>query len=84
MKLFVANIDKQVREDDLKKLFSTCGFVESVKFVNDRATGEPKGFGFIEMPDEREAQSAIESIHEKNIAGRQLSVVQAKPKSSFH
>ena len=84
MKLFVANIDKHVTEKELKKLFSGCGEVESVKIVTDRATGVPKGFGFIEMPNEMEAQSAIDNIHEKEIAGRPLSVVQAKPKTSFH
>lgn len=84
MKLFVANIDKRVTEKELKKLFSVCGEVESVKIITDRATGVPKGFGFIEMPNETEAQSAIDTIHEKEMAGRQLSVAQAKPKTSLH
>ena len=84
MKLFVANIDKKISERELKTLFSVCGEVESVKIITDRATGVPKGFGFIEMPNESEAQSAIDNIHDKELAGRQLSVTQAKPKSSFH
>ena len=84
MKLFVANIDKKVSESDLEKLFAVSGEVKSVKIVTDRATGVPKGFGFIEMPNDNEAQHAIDNIHEREIAGRQLSVGQAKPKSSFH
>jgi RNA recognition motif-containing protein len=84
MKLFVANIDKQVSEVDLKNLFHGCGEVESVKIITDRATGIQKSFGFIEMPNENEAQFAIDHIPNQKIAGRQLTVVQAKPKSSFH
>jgi RNA recognition motif-containing protein len=84
MKLFVANIDQRVTERELDNLFSVCGEVESVKIVKDRATGVPKGFGFIEMPNETEAQTAIDNMNEKEIAGRHLSVVQAKPKSSLH
>lgn len=84
MKLFVANIDKQVSERELNTLFSICGQVESVKIITDRATGVPKGFGFIEMPNDFEAQKAIDNIHDKELAGRHLSVTQAKPKSSFH
>ena len=84
MKLFVANIERKVTETELKGIFSAFGEVASVKIIMDRATGTPKGFGFIEMPNDAEAQRAIDSINEKELEGRQLSVAQAKPKSSFH
>jgi RNA recognition motif-containing protein len=81
MKLFVANIERRVTEAELKTIFSACGEVESVKIITDRATGSPKGFGFVEMPNDAEAQRAIDSINEKEVGGRQLAVAQAKPKS---
>ena len=82
MKLFVANIEQGVTEGELRKIFSACGEVRSVKIVTDRATGALKEFGFVEMPDEAEAQRAIENVHDKEVKGRKLSVVQAKPKGS--
>ena len=81
MKLFVANIERSVTENELKNVFSACGEVMSVKLVTDRATGAFKGFGFVEMPDEGQAQEAIDQLHDKVIKGRKLSVAQAKPKS---
>jgi RNA recognition motif-containing protein len=82
MKLFVANIDRRVTEAELLTVFSACGEVASVKIITDRATGTPKGFGFVEMPNDTEAQQAIDRVHEKDMNGRKLSVAQAKPKSS--
>ena len=82
MKLFVANIERRVTETELKNIFLTCGAVDSVKIITDRATGAPKGFGFIEMPNESEAQQAIDRVHDKDVNGRKLSVAQAKPKLS--
>lgn len=83
MRLFVSNIDRNVTETELKALFSMHGEVVSVKITRDRATGVPKGFGFVEMPNEVEAQNAIDFVHEKEVNGSALSVSQAKPKSSF-
>ena len=82
MKLFVANIERGVSESELKGIFSTCGEVKSVKLVTDRATGALKGFGFIEMPNDAQAQQAIDQLHDKVVKGRKLSVAQAKPKST--
>ena len=84
MRLFVANIESKVSETDLNKLFSVYGKVASVKIITDRATGSPKGFGYIDMPNDNEAQLAIDNIHEKEMAGRQLAVAQAKPKTTHH
>lgn len=82
MKLFVANIESRITEAELLTIFSTCGEVSSVKIITDRATGIPKGFAFIDMPNEADAQQAINRVHEKEVNGRKLSVAQAKPKSS--
>jgi RNA recognition motif-containing protein len=81
MKLFVANIDRKLTEAELKSLFESCGEVASVKIITDRATSMPKGFGFVEMPNENEAQQAIDTLHDKVVSGRKLAVAQAKPKS---
>ena len=59
MKLFVANIKFDTREEDLKKVFETYGEVVSIKLINDRDTGRPKGFGFVEMNDEDAAEAVI-------------------------
>lgn len=82
MKLFVANIDRQVTEAELSLVFSECGAVTSVKIITDRATGAPKGFGFVEMATDAEAQKAIELLEGKLLQGRKLTVAQAKPKSN--
>jgi RNA recognition motif-containing protein len=84
MNLFVANINRDVTEDAIRTLFTGCGEVASVKIIKDRATGIPKGFGFVEMPDDSEAQEAINKLTNTNLLGKNLVVSQAKPKSSFH
>ena len=84
MNLFVANISRDVTEDELKTLFANHGEVASVKIIKDRATGAPKGFGFVEMPNEGEAHEAINKITNIDLKGRALVVSQAKPKSSSY
>ena len=83
MKLFVANIERRVSEEELKNLFTECGEVTTAKIITDRATGVPKGFGFIEMPSDMDAQTAIDTLNERILNGRALSVKQAKPKTQF-
>ena len=82
MKLFVANISWSVTETELLTFFSSCGDVTTVKIVTDKATGLPKGFGFIDMPDDGEAQRAIDNLNEKELKGRKLSVSQAKARTN--
>lgn len=84
MNLFVTNISRVVREDALKALFSEFGEVSSVKIISDRATGESKGFGFVEMATELDGHSAIDKLTNAEFFGRRLVVSKARPKSSTY
>ena len=77
MKIFAGNFSYDASEDDLRGVFGAYGNVETVKIIRDKFTGESKGFGFIEMPNKKEAQSAIESVEE--IEGRRVTVNEARP-----
>jgi cold-inducible RNA-binding protein len=78
-KLFVGSLGYQVTEDELKGLFAPAGTVSSVKIITDRDSGQSKGFGFVEMSTDEEAQAAIKLMNGKEIAGRQLTVNVARP-----
>ncbi len=78
-KLYVGSIPFQASEDALHELFSTIGEVESVKIITDAQTGQPKGFGFIEMSSEEDAKRAISALNGKTFMERTLSVAEAKP-----
>lgn len=78
-KLFVGNIPYSSNEDDLKKLFSEAGTVESVAIITDRHSGRSKGFGFVEMATDEEAKKAIDAINGKELEGRALVVNEARP-----
>ena len=84
MNLFVANISHSVKEDALRSLFTNFGEVSSIKIITDKFTGESKGFGFVEMLDDNEAQKAIKGLTNANFFGRNLVVSKAKPKTSVH
>lgn len=79
MNLFVANISRDVNQDALKALFGEFGEVSSVKVINDKFTGAPKGFGFIEMPNDSEAFEAINKLNNANFFGKNLVVSKARP-----
>jgi RNA recognition motif-containing protein len=81
MNLFVANIDRSVKEDALRTLFNEFGEVSSVKIISDKYTGESKGFGFVEMLNDTEAQSALDKLTNSNFFGRSLVVSKARPKA---
>ena len=81
MNIFVANLDYQVKTEKLKELFEAYGEVASAKIITDFGTGKSKGFGFVEMPDDGEARSAISSLNEHEINGRPIVVKEAKPRS---
>ncbi|MCK4304469.1 MAG: RNA-binding protein [Candidatus Eisenbacteria sp.] len=78
--LYVGNLPFQVTEDDLRELFAPYGEVVSAKVIMDRETNRPRGFGFVEMAQEAEAQKAIESLDQKDFQGRPLKVNPAKPR----
>jgi RNA recognition motif-containing protein len=79
-KLYVGNLTYGVSDSTLEQLFSQFGTVQSAQVIQDRATGRSKGFGFVEMDTEAQAQAAIEGLHEQEHDGRRLTVNEAKPR----
>lgn len=80
MKMYVGNLSFNTTEDELRELFSQHGEVTSVSLVNDRETGRPRGFGFVEMADNAQAQAAIAALNGTSFGGRDLTVNEARPK----
>lgn len=81
MNIFVGNLSYTEQEDDLRKRFEAFGEVSSVKLINDRETGRSRGFGFVEMPDDGQAATAISELDGQEIDGRTLKVSEARPRS---
>ena len=81
MKIYVGSLSYKATEEDLKKEFEGFGQVESVNIIKDRYSGESRGFGFVEMPNKDEAQSAIEGLNGRELKGRKISVNEARPRS---
>lgn len=80
MNIYISNLDTQLRNDDLRNLFSTYGDVESAEIAIDSFTDLPRGFGFVEMPQEEEARAAIAALQGKELSGRVITVQQAEPR----
>jgi RNA recognition motif-containing protein len=78
-KLYVGNLPYTVRDEDLQQAFSAYGSVNSAKVMMERDTGRSKGFGFVEMGSDAEAQSAIEGMNGQSLGGRSLVVNEARP-----
>lgn len=81
MNIFVGNLSKEVTDDDLQSLFSEYGTVRSVKVIKDMFSGESKGFGFVEMPGQAEAQKAISELNTKDLKGKKITVNEARPRN---
>jgi RNA recognition motif-containing protein len=81
MNIYVGNLSSEVTEDDLLVAFEEFGQVESVKIITERGSSESRGFGFVEMPIEAEAQSAINGLNGKELKGGTLNVNEARPRS---
>lgn len=81
MNIYVGNLDYSVTDDDLKDAFSEFGEIESSSIINDKFSGQSKGFGFVEMPNDSEAEKAIEALNESELKGRNIKVNQAKPRT---
>ncbi len=81
MNIYVGNLSRETTEDDLRQAFEAFGQVESVNIIQDRFSGESRGFGFVEMPSKDEAQTAIEEMNGKDLHGRALNVNEARPKA---
>jgi RNA recognition motif-containing protein len=75
--IYVGNMNYNTSEDELRDLFEQYGTVESVKIISDRDTGRSKGFGFVEMENAEEADSAISALNSQEVGGRQLRVNEA-------
>jgi cold-inducible RNA-binding protein len=80
-KLYVGNLPYSVADSDLQQLFGAHGTVQSAQVIMDRDTGRSKGFGFVEMSTDQEAQAAIAELNGKQIDGRALTVNEARPKT---
>ena len=78
-KLYVGNLPYSFRDEDLQQTFSQFGSVNSAKVMMERDTGRSKGFGFVEMGSDAEAQSAIQGVHGQSFGGRDLVVNEARP-----
>ena len=81
MNIYIGSLSYKATEEDLKQAFEAFGQVESVKIIKDNYSGQSRGFGFVEMPDKAEAQSAIEGLNGKELKGRRLNVNEARPRS---
>jgi cold-inducible RNA-binding protein len=78
-KLYVGNLAYETTEEDLQTLFGQAGAVDTVRVMRDMATGRARGFAFVEMASEADAQKAIDAIHDKPFGGRTLTVNEARP-----
>jgi RNA recognition motif-containing protein len=81
-KLYVGNLPYETSEQDLQTLFAGAGSVESVNMIRDMATGRARGFAFVEMATDEEAQTAIGTLNNYDLGGRNLTVNEARPKTS--
>ena len=79
-KLYVGNLSYETSDSDLDKLFAAHGTVQSAQVIMDRETGRSKGFGFVEMGSDSEAQAAIQALNGKELGGRSLTVNEARPR----
>ena len=79
--IYVGNLSYQTTEDTIRDLFIQHGQVEEVRLITDRETGRPRGFGFVTMPNDTEAQAAIAAINGQDFEGRALNVNEARPRT---
>lgn len=82
MNMYVGNLTFSVNEDDLKAVFSEFGEIESIKIIKDKFSGQSKGFGFVEMPSNSEADKAIKALNGSPMKGQAMKVNQANPKGN--
>ncbi len=80
MRIYVGNLGFETSEQQVREAFEAYGQVQDVSIIQDRDTGRPKGFGFVEMPTSAEAQAAIGALNGKEFAGRTITVNEARPR----
>ena len=78
--IYVGNLDFRTTEDELRQVFEGYGQVDRVNMIRDRDTGQPRGFAFVEMNNDAEAEKAIAGVNGTNVGGRTLNVSEARPK----
>jgi RNA recognition motif-containing protein len=80
MNIYVGNLSYGMSEEELREAFGAFGAVSSVKILMDRETGRSRGFGFVEMPNQNEAETAIAQLNGKDVGGRALRINEARPR----
>lgn len=81
MNIYVGNLSRDLTESELKEAFEAFGTVNSASIIKDRYTGDSRGFGFVEMPNQEEAQAAINGLNGKSLKGRTATVNEARPRT---
>ncbi len=81
MNIYVGNLSFEVSVEALRQAFEAFGQVSSARIVKDKYSGQPRGFAFVEMPDQARGQAAIESLNGKELQGRQMNVNEARPRT---
>ncbi|MES9956014.1 MAG: RNA-binding protein [Sedimenticola sp.] len=80
MNIYVGNLSYRMTDDELRDAFAEFGSVDSAKIIMDRDTGRSKGFGFVEMPNQSEAEAAVKALNDAELGGRNLRVNEARPR----
>jgi RNA recognition motif-containing protein len=80
MNIYVSNLSFNVQDEDLREFFTPYGEVTSARIIMDKATGQSRGFGFVEMSDDAAAKKAIEELNNATVEGRNIKVTEARPK----
>ena len=80
MNIYIGNLPYSITEDELREAFAQFGQVDRTNIIKDKFSGRSKGFGFVEMPNDGEAQSAIDSLNDSDLNGRSIKVNQARPR----
>ena len=81
MNIYVGNLSFEISVETLRQTFEAFGQVSSARIVKDKYSGQPRGLGFVEMPDQARAQAAIENLNGKELLGRQMNVNEARPRT---
>jgi RNA recognition motif-containing protein len=82
MNIYVSNLSFNVQDDDLRAFFTPYGEVTSARIITDKATGQSRGFGFVEMSDDAAAKKAIAELNDATVEGRNIKVTEARPKEN--
>ena len=81
MNIYVGNLSHNTTEENIRQAFEPFGQVSSATIFKDKYSGQPRGFGFVEMPDRAEAQAAIENLNGKDLLGQQMNVNEPRPRT---